>query len=94
MKEKKSIMEKARILQNNIEWRVKDLPVLSLVVYFKFLCIVFFITGFMLLFYCILVGVHPLLTNILSCPFLYFGLGFISLFIFLFECLELRNKGV
>ena len=58
---------------------VDDLPELSFSTYCKFLFIVFMIMGFMLLFYCFLVGVSPLGVDTLSCPFLYMGLGFICM---------------
>ena len=80
------IVSKAQDLQNRIESKFKGKE-LKEKDYFLFLTIVFFITGFMLFVYCILSGIHPLLTDILSSPVFYLIMG--SMFSF---CYVLKKK--
>jgi len=90
MKENKSIIERATILQNKIDKRISDIKPLTLQEWFKFCTVVFFILGFTLFFFCIFSGVNPFMVNFVSSPIQYIGLGFVSMFIFIF-C-KLRHK--
>ena len=69
---------------------VDNLPELSFGTYCKFLFIVFMISGFMLLFYCLLTDVNPFVVDTMSCPFLYMGLGFICMICFIVD--KIGNK--
>jgi len=77
-------MDRARSLETRLNNIRSNLPVLSLKTYFMFLFFVFFLTGFGMLLVCLLEGVHPLLVDAMSSPFLYFGLGFICFFCFIY----------
>ena len=85
MNVKKNIIEKATILQRKIDERIKKIPELSLQTYLFFMSIVFFITGFTLVFYCFLYNINPNDTSFLSSPIQYLGLGIICLIGFIFK---------
>jgi len=53
--------------------------------YLFFISFVFFITGFLLLFYCLLKNVNPLQLEILSSPVHYLMVGFVCFGLYLIE---------
>jgi len=83
MKEKKSIIQRATILQNRIDKRLSKIKPLTIQEWFKFCTFIFMILGFMLFFFCILSGVNPFMVNMVSNPIQYICLGFVTMFIFL-----------
>ena len=84
----KRIVERARILQENIDSRIDKIPVVSFSTYLKFCSIVFFVSGLGLFMYCFMSGVHPLSTQVLSSPFFYLIMGFVCI---LFHIMEIRK---
>jgi len=62
---------------------VDDLPDLKFDTYLKFCFFVFMFVGIFMLVYCFLVGVNPFMTDIISCPFQWLGMGFICLISFI-----------
>jgi len=70
------MIERARILQERID--KKKAAIYNRVTikhYFFFLAFVFFITGMMLMVYCLMKKIHPLALQDLSSPILYLGIG-------------------
>jgi len=83
MKEE-SLIERARRKQERIESKFHNAK-FSDSEFFKFLFFIFFFTGFGITFYCFVFGINPLLLSFGSDPFLYFGIGFICFFWFLYS---------
>jgi hypothetical protein len=52
---------------------------------------VLFITGFLLLVFCIVTGVNPMGADMFSSPFNYLGMSFVSFVFFVFRCVN-RNS--
>lgn len=76
MNGKNSFMEKARLKQEKIELRISEFG-FNAKDYFLFGSMVFFISGFMLYVYVVLMGVNILYLVMITNPLLYLMLGLI-----------------
>jgi len=88
----KKIIDRAWDLQYWIEERIWPFPIVKLHIYFLFITIVFFITGYVLLMYCFLINQNIFELAVLSCPIFYLVQGTFFCLIYVFSYISFKRR--
>ena len=88
----RNMVNKMRDVQTLLDSRIHGLGVLSLNGYLFFVSSIFLITGFMLFFYSILMGVNPWYCTVTSSCIFYLVMGFLLFFVFSFSYFRSKQK--